>query len=93
MIDFYKNYQERYIEINYSINEENVYWGKDNSIFNENLLNNKLDIIYKQIFEEMRKGFNVIYVKNYKEKEKMETILAKALEKGIIENYEENILI
>jgi len=75
LVDFYKNYKERSIEIDYNINEENVYWGKDNSIFNENLLNDKLDKIYIKIFEEMKKGFDTLIVKDDIEREKVEIIL------------------
>ena len=70
---FYKNYSARSIKI--SLNNNNIYYGKDMRLFNKKILNNEVERFYKEIFDEMNKGFNQVIVKTLEDKEKMEKIL------------------
>jgi len=67
---FYKNDNNRIIEINNIDNNIKWYYGKDIRIFNRDLEKNTIDDIYKTILKEMKKGFSkiIIFDKNYYEK-------------------------
>lgn len=68
---FYKNLNNRTIQVN-QINEKDfIYYGKDMRKFNNDLINNKLSPIYLTIINEMKKGFKNIEVTNEKDIKKM----------------------
>lgn len=58
--NFYKNKNNR--EIFLKLNNDKIYYGKDMKVFNQDIVNNKLDPIYAKIFEEMNTGFKTILV-------------------------------
>lgn len=72
LVNFYKNSNTRTIQLKSKINT--VYMGKDARIFNKKLLNNSLEEIYYELFNEMSKGFNIIEVENQDDKEKIKCI-------------------
>lgn len=74
LILFYKNETIRSIKIEQINKDDFLYYGRDMRKFNNDLLNNSLSKIYKQIIDEMREGFTKIVVTNEKDKEKMEIV-------------------
>ena len=68
LLMFYKNYKKRSIEI--SLKDVKIYYGKDMRQFNKKIVNNDIETKYKEIFAEMKKGFNEIIVEK-SEYEKM----------------------
>ena len=74
LVAFYKNKNDRTIEINEEIDNNEIYKGKDVRTFSKKLIDNKLAKFYYIIFNEMKTGFNKILVENEKEKEKMHNI-------------------
>lgn len=71
LIKFYENKNERTITINKISKNDFLYYGKDMRKFNNDLMNNTLSNIYKNIIDEMEKGFTKIIVKDEEDKEKM----------------------
>lgn len=72
LVNFYKNSNTRTIQLKSKI--VSVYMGKDVRAFNKKLLNNSLEEIYYELFNEMNQGFNIIEVKNQEDKEKIKYI-------------------
>lgn len=71
LIKFYENKNERTITINKISRDNFLYYGKDMRKFNNDLMNNTVSNIYKNIIDEMEKGFTKIIVKDEEDKEKM----------------------
>lgn len=71
LIKFYENKNERTITINKISKDNFLYYGKDMRKFNNDLMNNTVSNIYKNIIDEMEKGFTKIIVVDEEDKEKM----------------------
>ena len=69
LVNYYKKANNRTINLKSKINA--IYLGKDIKIFNTKLLNNSLEDVYYELFDEMNIGFNTINVKTKEEKEKL----------------------
>lgn len=69
LVEFYKNGNEREIKLD-NLNEEDIYLGKDIKKFTKKLFSNELPKLYYDLFDEMKKGFKKINVKNSDQKEK-----------------------
>ena len=67
LVKFYKTNTKREIELPRTNKLDIIYKGKDMRIFNKDLLSGSLPSIYTYMFDEMRKGFNVIVVRNDEE--------------------------
>lgn len=74
LISFYENNNTRTIMIEKIDKMDFLYYGKDMRKFNNDLINNNLSTIYKNILNEMQKGFKKIIVKSEEDKEKMVTV-------------------
>ena len=59
ILNFYKNYNNREIEIK-NIEKEDIFYGSDVRTFNKLMLKSELPKIYYDLFKEMNKGFNKI---------------------------------
>ena len=59
---FYKNYNSRTIHIKNIDNNTIWYYGKDMRIFNGKIRDNNIEDLYKNLFEEMKLGFNKIEI-------------------------------
>ena len=57
---YYKNYKKR--SISFSPKEDIIYYGKDMRVFNKKVVNNTIEKQYKELFNEMKKGFDEIVV-------------------------------
>ena len=71
LIKFYENKNERTITIKKISKDNFLYYGKDMRKFNNDLMNNTVSNIYKNIIDEMEKGFTKIIVVDEEDKEKM----------------------
>lgn len=60
LLMYYKNYKKR--SIDFSLKENIVYYGKDMRLFNKKVINNTIEKQYKELFNEMKKGFDEIIV-------------------------------
>lgn len=68
LVSFYKNYNCREIRIT-DLQKEEIYKGKDIRTFTKQLFDCTLPKIYIKMFAEMKKGFDVVIVKDEKQKE------------------------
>ncbi|MBD9114913.1 hypothetical protein EGP95_03925 [bacterium] len=60
LLTYYKNYKKR--SISFSPKEDIIYYGKDMRVFNKKVVNNTIEKQYKELFNEMKKGFDEIVV-------------------------------
>ena len=60
LLMYYKNFKER--SINISLKNDVIYYGKDMRLFNKKIVNDNIETPYKEIFKEMKQGFNEIIV-------------------------------
>lgn len=74
LIKFFENYKNRTIEIKTIEKNEVIYQGKDMRAFNKLIVNGEVSKLYKEVFKEMEKGFNVIETTK-ENKEKVENIV------------------
>ena len=68
LLEFYKTNSNRKIELK-NLKDEEIYMGKDIRLFTNKLFKNKLSKFYYNIFSEMKKGFDTIFVDTESEKE------------------------
>lgn len=61
LLTYYKNHKKR--TINLSINNDIIYYGKDMRLFNKKIINNNIEKLYINLFNEMKIGFDEIIVK------------------------------
>lgn len=73
LINFYKNINSnKSIVLNHNfLNKIEVYYGKDMRIFNKLIVSNKISDEYRYILNEMKKGFNTIYIEKDEDYEKI----------------------
>ncbi len=74
LIKFYSNLNNRVVTFD-NFKDSIIYEGSDLRIFNKNLINDSLPIFYKDILDEMKKGFKTILVNSKDEKEKMDKVI------------------
>ena len=74
LLEFYKNYHPRTIYFD-TVDEKDVYYGKDIRFFTKKLFDNKLPKIYYKFFEEMNLGFNRIVVTDMESKKNILNII------------------
>lgn len=72
---FYKNRQERVLDMSCFLPNVKIYCGKDMRAFNKQLLGQSLDENYMWFMQEMRKGFNKIVNYEHLGRENMRKIL------------------